>query len=193
MREQAINACPEVRRMKLADLHPSPSNPRTISDEALSGLSKSLERFGCVEPLVVNVRNVANTIVGGHQRYRALKEAGVQECLVICVDVDPKEEKLLNVSLNNPNIQGQFSDSLPGFIDDLRINLDEQIFSDLQLDALAPANLGLDTAGMRRENLEPYRRTHVLLSFAPDVLPEIDSLLEQIRQCPEVEYEQSSN
>lgn len=189
-----INACPEVRRFRVGDLQPSPDNPRDISDEALAGLSKSLSRFGCVEPLVVNVRDGANRIIGGHQRYKVLKEAGVQECIVIVVDVDPDEERLMNVSLNNPNIQGEFSEGLATYIDDLRSRVDSSLFGDLQLDALAPLNLvETDPPKPTREKIEPYKRTHVLLSFPPEVLDKIGGLLERIRECPEVEYEQSSN
>ncbi len=193
MSNRPINACPQVRTMKLKDLFPVPENPRTISDDALKGLSKSLERFGCVEPLIVNVRGGANRIVGGHQRYKVLKEAGVEECLVIVVDMDRSEEHLLNVSLNNPNIQGEFSDGLAGFMDELRSGVGEDVLQDLMLDELSPINLDEERPEVTREKLEPFKRVHVLLSFPPEALPRIQQALESIKSIQEVEYEESAN
>lgn len=57
---------PEIRSMAIADLKPSPYNPRRIDPEAMAGLTKSIERFGNVQPIVVNRRNM--TVIGGHQR-----------------------------------------------------------------------------------------------------------------------------
>lgn len=193
-----INACPEIRKFRLADLRPLQDNPRVISEEALAGLSRSLQKYGCVELIVVNVYQGLNRIVGGHQRYKVLTAAGVQECIAVVVNVPPAEERLLNVALNNPNIQGEFSDSLPTFIDGLRHDLGDNAFllQDLLVDDLAPIDLGAgvgDKPRHERQSIEPYRRTHVLLSFPPELLSQIGELLEQIRQCPGVEYEQSSN
>lgn len=38
---------PKVARFKLRDLKSAKYNPRVISDEALSGLTASIEKFGC--------------------------------------------------------------------------------------------------------------------------------------------------
>lgn len=188
----AIDACPEVRKLRLSDLHPIPENPRTISDTALQGLSKSLERFGCVELIVVNTRDGKNRIVGGHQRYKVLRQAGVPECLCVTVDVDEAEEHLLNVSLNNPHIQGEFDDTLPTFLDGLQAEFDMDVIHNLQLQELFPTELE-EPAEPVRETLHPYKQSHILLSFPPHVLPEIAEHLEKIMAHPEVEHEDSAN
>ncbi|HIJ70677.1 MAG TPA: ParB N-terminal domain-containing protein [Planctomycetes bacterium] len=61
---------PQIKTMRLVDMKPAEYNPREIDDEALAGLTASMKKFGCVEPIIVNVRGGANTIVGGHQRFR---------------------------------------------------------------------------------------------------------------------------
>ena len=66
----AIRTHPESRTMKVADLTGAPYNPRTISDEAMKGLSASIERFGLVQPIVWNRRT--ERVVGGHQRLKVL-------------------------------------------------------------------------------------------------------------------------
>ena len=64
----------EVRHLMMTDIKPFEDNPRTIGGKALTGLEKSIRRFGLVEPIVWNERT--GNIVGGHQRLRALKLLG---------------------------------------------------------------------------------------------------------------------
>ena len=84
--ESKINIKPEIQEVNLADIKPAPYNPREISDEALAGLRMSLEKFGYVDLLVVNKRNMR--IIAGHQRYKVLQMDGVKTAHVIMVDVD---------------------------------------------------------------------------------------------------------
>jgi DNA modification methylase len=129
---------PLFKKIRLKDLNPAEYNPRTISDDALAGLTKSLTRFGCVEPIIVNIRDDRNVIVGGHQRHKALTElhGGNYECTCIVVDLSISEEKTLNVTLNNPHIQGDFIDTLSAYIEQLRQEIPEQDYLDLQIDKL---------------------------------------------------------
>lgn len=53
-----------------------------------------------MEPLVVNVRDGKNVLVGGHQRYKILTAAGEQETEAVVVDLDEQQEKALNLALN---------------------------------------------------------------------------------------------
>jgi DNA modification methylase len=126
---------PLFKKIRLKDLNPAEYNPRTISDDALAGLTKSLTRFGCVEPIIVNVRDDRNVIVGGHQRHKALTElhGGDYECTCIVVDLSVSEEKTLNVTLNNPHIQGDFIDTLSEYIEQLRLEIPEQDYLDLAI------------------------------------------------------------
>ena len=43
------------------------------------------------------------------------------------------------------------------------------------------------------KDIQFYKKVHVLLSFAPDKLLEIQAILEKIKNIPDVEYEQSAN
>ncbi len=120
-----------IERMPIEKLAPAPYNPRQISPEALAGLRASLDRFGCVEPVIWNKRT--GHVVGGHQRLKALQQLGETETQVVVVDLDEAEEKALNVALNNPAIAGEFTadihlllaelkDLLPEYYDDLRFD-----------------------------------------------------------------------
>lgn len=126
-----------LRRFRLTDLSPSKTNPRSIDPTALVGLQASIQRFGLVEPIIVNVHDGANRIVGGHQRFKVLQSAGIQDCTCVVVDLDEGQEKALNLALNNPHIQGTFTADLDAYLEDLRKSLaDEQAFLDLRLDGL---------------------------------------------------------
>jgi hypothetical protein len=122
--------------VKISELKAAPYNPRQISGEALAGLSKSLERWGVVQEVVVNKRT--GYIVGGHQRVAALKKMGVREVPVVWVDLDDVEEKALNVALNNPHISGEFDDTIAGLLTEIRDGIGPDDFEALMLDDLLP-------------------------------------------------------
>ena len=189
---------PGIKKFKLSQLKPSEYNPRIIDNETLQSLTNSISHFGCVEPIVVNIRNGSNIIIGGHQRYQALRQLGVKECICMTVDCSKAEEKLLNLTLNNPKIQGRFIGGLEFYIDELKKELPEYLRQlDLQIDQLQKEiainpeqNVTLD---YKEEKIKPYQKTHVLISFDPEKLVDILSHLEAIIREPGIEYEQSSN
>jgi hypothetical protein len=118
-------------------------NPRFISAEAFDGLKNSIQTFGLLDPIIANKET--NNIIGGHQRWKAAKELGYEKVPVIWVELDAFAERLLNLSLNNPKVQGQFlPDELSemlGFLkghefytelhlEELRADFEEDIYSD---------------------------------------------------------------
>ena len=60
----------EIDKIKLTQIEPAEYNPRTISVEDKQKLRNSLETFGLVDPIIINLQN--NRIIGGHQRYDVL-------------------------------------------------------------------------------------------------------------------------
>ncbi|MDP3787200.1 MAG: ParB N-terminal domain-containing protein, partial [Candidatus Omnitrophota bacterium] len=113
-----IKINPEISDIKLSDIKPAPYNPREISNEALSGLRHSLEKFGYVDLLVVNKRNMH--IISGHQRYKILQAEGVLTAPAILVDVSEIEEQAMNVTLNNQEIAGYWTQTLIPLLERLR-------------------------------------------------------------------------
>lgn len=96
-----------IKRIKLADVKPAAYNPRRQlkpGEKEYEALKASISRWSLVEPLVVNLRT--GHIVGGHQRLAVLQHLGYTSAEVSVVDLDEKEEKLLNVALNK--IKGQW-------------------------------------------------------------------------------------
>lgn len=84
-------------------------NPRIISDKQAKALRKSIKTHGLVETIIWN-RTTGN-IVGGHQRLSqldALERKEDYELTVAAIEIDEKQEKELNIALNNPSLQGEY-------------------------------------------------------------------------------------
>ncbi len=124
----------KIETVALSAMKPAPYNPRTITDGALAGLRESIKKFGCVEPIIYNERT--RNVVGGHQRLKVLELEGVTETQVVVVDLSAAEEKMLNVALNNPHIQGEFSAGIDELLAELRVE-DPDMFEALMLEDLA--------------------------------------------------------
>lgn len=185
------------KKFKLCQLHPSEYNAelRTITDEAISGLLTSLQEFGYVEPIIVNVHKNKNTIIGGHQRHALLLNQLGKNHVVTCVtlDLSDTDEKALNLTLNNLKIRGAFTDALDRYIDELQESMKDKG----KLLRLQIAELQKKTAGRSivysEQKIKPFKRTHILLSFPPGTLPAIQTHLEKIIKIKGVEYEQGSS
>ena len=126
----------EIRKIRLQELEVFDENPRQIEDKAFKALMKSMERFGYVEPIVWNERT--KRIVGGHQRFKALLENGVEEAHVVVVDMDDEEELAANLTLNNPEIQGSWDEPVLDLLSQVKTS-DMELFADLRFDDLQNA------------------------------------------------------
>ena len=92
-------------------------NPRQLTKDQYTQLKDSIERFGLVDPLIVNKNeDRKNILVGGHQRLRIAREMGMVD--IPCVEVDLKldQEKELNIRLNK-NVGEWDYDSLANYFD----------------------------------------------------------------------------
>ena len=123
----------KIQKVKLADVKLRPDNPRSISDKALDGLRNSLSRFGYVEPIIWN--KTTKNIVGGHQRYFVLVESGVIEAKMVVVEMSLEEELAANLTLNNPEIEGTWSDEAADLLHQVETS-DADLFNSLNMDAL---------------------------------------------------------
>ena len=91
----------EIRTLKAAQLKAAEYNPRRDlqpEDAEYKKLRRSIEEFGYVEPIIWNERT--GNVVGGHQRLKVLLEKGEEEIEAVVVDIDERDEKILNVLLN---------------------------------------------------------------------------------------------
>nr|DAH98295.1 MAG TPA: adenine specific DNA methyltransferase [Caudoviricetes sp.] len=133
----------QVEKVSISKLNPAKYNPRKDlkpGNTEYEKLKRSMAEFGYVEPIIWNKRT--GNIVGGHQRYKILKDMKYKEAECVIVDLDDNREKALNVALNK--ISGEFDiPLLTDLLKDLSANdfdvsltgFDEDEISDLFSDA----------------------------------------------------------
>lgn len=108
----------------IGDLRLSEYNPRKWSKEAKEQLKESINRYGVVDPLLVNsAKERKGVVIGGHFRLTILKELGFKEVPVVYIDIpDLEKERELNIRLNKNT--GEFDW-------DLLIKFDESFLADI--------------------------------------------------------------
>lgn len=117
----------EIVKIDINELISPEYNPRQITDDEMGKLKNSINEFGYIAPIIVNKHN--NHIVGGNQRYEALKELGYEEIDVVYIyEKDENREKALNIALNK--ISGEW--------DEVKLN---QIFTEMKLAAFDKVSL----------------------------------------------------
>ena len=91
-----------VTTRKVSDLTKNGYNPRKISESEKRDLEKSIEEFGTVVPVILNIGSRANVIIGGEQRVKIYADLGMEEieCMVPSWELSLVEEKELNLRLN---------------------------------------------------------------------------------------------
>ena len=80
-----------VEQLPIDDLHPDPLNPRRIEEAELAALTRSIETFGVVDPVLAR---------RGDRRLIAGRPCGLPTVPVILLDLSAEDARLLNVALN---------------------------------------------------------------------------------------------
>jgi len=91
----------KIQKITLSRINLAAYNPRIDlkpDDPVYKQLLRSIDEFGCVQPLIWNRRS--KNLVGGHQRLKILQAKGIKEAYVSIVDLPPEKEKALNIALN---------------------------------------------------------------------------------------------
>ena len=99
----------EIQKIPVSQVNPAAYNPRIDlkpGDKEYEKLKRSIQEFGDVQPIIWNKRT--GNIVGGHQRFKVLRDLGQTEVDCVVVDMDLSQEKALNIALNK--IQGDWDE-----------------------------------------------------------------------------------
>ena len=92
-------------------------NPRQLKKEQYQNIKESLQRFGFVDPVIINKnKDRKNIIIGGHQRVKVAKDLEYTEVPCLELDLTLDKEKELNIRLNK-NVGEWDYDILANFFD----------------------------------------------------------------------------
>lgn len=96
-----------VQKVPITELVPCEYNARKWTAEARKALTRSLDEFGFVQPIVVNSHPTRKgVVIGGNFKLDIAKENGMTEVPVVYVSLTLEKEKALNLRLNKN--QGEF-------------------------------------------------------------------------------------
>ena len=87
----------KVKKIDINKLQPASYNPRQISTKQYKDLKESVNRFGVVDPIIINKDM---TVIGGHQRLKVCKDLKHTEIDCVVLDLTKEEERELNIRLN---------------------------------------------------------------------------------------------
>ena len=87
----------KVEKISINKLKPAGYNPRQISKKQYNDLKQSIEKFGLVDPIIINKDF---TVIGGHQRLKVCKELNYKEIDCVALFLTKEEEIELNIRLN---------------------------------------------------------------------------------------------
>ncbi len=124
----------QIKSVKVSELKAAEYNPRKWSENSIAQLTKSIQQFGLVDPILVNGSPARkNIVIGGHFRLKVAKDLGYKEVPVVYLHIpDIERERTLNLRLNKAvgdwdwDLLKEFDESL----------LDEVGFTSEELDTI---------------------------------------------------------
>ena len=97
----------EIRKVPISLLNAAPYNPRKDlqpGDPEYQKIARSIEKYGCVEPIIWNEKT--GNVIGGHQRLKVLAATGA-------VEVDVRDNEKLSAVLQD--LSAGFDVEVTGF------------------------------------------------------------------------------
>ena len=86
---------------KINNLIGAEYNPRELTQEQYQSLRTAIQKYGIVDPILVNTNpDRKNIIIGGHQRVKVAKILEMKSVPCIELNLSLEQEKELNIRLN---------------------------------------------------------------------------------------------
>ena len=102
-KKEVVNAGPIM--MKINDVEPNRDQPRKhFEEDALLELADSIKQFGILQPLIVQKRNDYYEIIAGERRWRAARQAGLEDIPAMVLEAE--EDEVMELALIE-NLQRQ--------------------------------------------------------------------------------------
>lgn len=184
------------KTVSVDDIIPDDRNFNTGSDKGKIILDKSFKKLGAGRSILIDKNNKA---IAGNKSLESFKASGGQKIMIVeadrdtlvavkrsDIDLDSKEGREMALADNQTQAINYVPDE----------ELIEIVAEELNIDT---GEWGMDPAvdggkkKLKEEDIRPFVRTHILLSFPPEKILDIEPYLEAIRKIAGVEYEQGSN
>ena len=96
-----------LKTFKLKDLKDNPKNPRKLTEKQYLQLQESIDKFGLIDKPICTQEGL---MIGGHQRKKVLKKAGLEEveCYVPDTPLTEKQIEELSIRLNKATGEWDF-------------------------------------------------------------------------------------
>ena len=132
-----------IVQVNISDLNPASYNPRTWSEKTIDDLKKSIQRFGIVDPILVNsAPNRKNVVIGGHFRLKIARDLGFKEIPVVYLNIpDLKKEQELNLRLNSNLGEWNYDSLMENFETEMLLDVG---FDDDDLSAIWDEQLSIE-------------------------------------------------
>ena len=85
----------KIEKIQINKLKPAAYNPRQISTKQYKDLKQSIEKFGLVDPIIINENGYV--VIGGHQRLKICKELKHKEVGCVILNLNTEQERELNI------------------------------------------------------------------------------------------------
>ena len=96
--EKKTDALAGSKMIRITEVVPNQSQPRKVfEEESIHDLAASIQKYGILQPLLVQKKGKYYEIIAGERRWRAAKEAGIKEVPVIIREF--KEQDAVAISL----------------------------------------------------------------------------------------------
>ncbi|MBN2981178.1 MULTISPECIES: nucleoid occlusion protein [Cohnella] len=82
----------EVKQIPVADIVPSPYQPRSVfDDERIDELCQTIKTLGVIQPVVVRLRNGKYELIAGERRWRAVTKLGMDNIPAIVREINDSQ------------------------------------------------------------------------------------------------------
>ena len=162
----------KIQEIELNKLKPATYNPRQINKRQFNDLKVSIEKFGLIDPIIINKDF---TVIGGHQRLKICEILKFKKVPCVVLELDKDQEKELNIRLNKSG--GAF---------DMDILANEFEIEDLNNWGFSDLELGLKSFDFEEEEFNEFEnegdvdKVKIELSMNIDTYKEIETELNKI-------------
>ncbi|OAV63900.1 hypothetical protein Barb6_03469 [Bacteroidales bacterium Barb6] len=188
--------------IKLSSLVQDDKNFNRHTAEGMELLENSIRKTGIIESITVSSDN---KIISGNARQEKMREV-LGDAVPIIVDTDGTKPIIIRRSdIHSDTKEFYEAAILANTVSKNNINLNDNLIRsvaveqyDIQVEDLGVGEIITEKQlkeinDAKTMEIVAYRKVHVLLSFSPEKMIEIQDILKQLKENPDIEYEQGAN